>query len=110
MNNERESKILERIKMTIELFFENDGKISDTDLARLVFLNGYETSSSTVGRDLTSLKALSLVGEKKMSLIKELRTLNKHEGTRKGGIMSISNNDILRDSNGKFQGSSKRPR
>ena len=108
MNNERESKILERIKMTIELFFENDGKISDTDLARLVFLNGYETSSSTVGRDLTSERAVRLIGEERVNIIKELRAKNKLEGKIKGGKNSVSNNDVLRDENGKFQGSHKR--
>lgn len=110
MNEDREEKILERIKTTIDLFFENDGKISDTDLARLVAIYGIKTSSSTVGRDLTSLRTLNLVGEKRMALIQKLRTQNKYEGTRKGGISSISNNDVLRDSNGRFQGSSKRPR
>ena len=108
INDSKEEKILERTQVTIELFFDNEGKISDTDLARLVSLQGIETSSSTAGRDLTSERAVRLIGEERVNIIKELRAKNKLEGKIKGGKNSVSNNDVLRDENGKFQGSHKR--
>lgn len=108
INDIQEEQILKRVSKTIELFFENNGMISDVDLAKLVTLSGITTSSSTVGRDLISLRALGLIGEEKMELIKSLREKHKEEGRRKGGKQSIYNNDVLRDSEGRFMGSVKR--
>ena len=50
-----------RIMRTLELFVDNNGDISDENLARLLSLENIVTSSSTVGRDLTiNLKKLFL--------------------------------------------------
>ncbi len=108
INDEKEQIIINRIKNTIELFFENNCSISDKDLAEVLTLNGIKTSSSTVGRDLTSEKAEALVGTEIIEKIKEYRQKNKELGLSKGGQHSVFNNNIERDENGKFTGSKPR--
>lgn len=108
VNEIQEEKITERVKATLEIFFENDGLISDNDLADILTFSGIKTSSSTVGRDLISERAEQLVGKEGLKYIKKLRKLNKTLGQTKGGINSIFHNDVIRDENGKFRGSAKR--
>lgn len=108
MKRDKEEIIIHRVKNTIELFFENNCNISDNDLAEILTLKGIKTSSSTVGRDLVSERAETLVGASIVGKIKECRRLNKENGLSKGGKISVFNNDIERDENGKFTGS--RPR
>ena len=105
---EQQHNIDNRILETVKLFFENEGKISDNDLARLLSLNDIQTSSSTVGRDLTNKRTMELIGEEQYKLILKLREENKVRGTIKGGKNSVVNNDILKDENGQFMGSRRR--
>ena len=73
MISEKNKKtITERVALTIELFFENEGKISYDDLAQLVTLSGFETSPSTVEQDLISSIAEHLVGRTNYNKIVDL--------------------------------------
>lgn len=106
----RDIQRLERVKKTIEIFLENEGRISDEDLASILILSKIETSSSTVGRDLTGEIAKSLLSEEEYNYIHNLRTANKLRGKQKGGINFSLNNTFLKDENGKFTGSKRNGR
>ena len=107
---------------TAKLFMEHEGNISDIDLAKELKEKGIETSSSTVGRDLsTNLERYYLFLNSKndkayldeeqqriIDFIKEKRKSNKYEGKIRGGVNSSSNNEIIRDENNHFKGSKKR--
>lgn len=108
INEEQKLKIKERILVTLKIFYENEGKISDEVLARLVSIAGIETSSSTVGRDLTSNKIKNYIGEEEYNNIQKMRKENKLLGTIKGGKKSSTINIIFKDENGHFTGSKKR--
>ncbi len=108
INNIQKEFICNRVKLTFDLFWENDGNISDKDLAKLVCLSGILTSSSTVGRDLTSKTLEELVGTTAINEIRIKRLENKELGHIKGGKNSVLRNDIIKDDEGKFQGSIKR--
>ena len=95
---------LERVKKTIEIFLENNGRISDEDLANILSLSKIQTSSSTVGRDLTGNIAKDILSEEEFNYIKNLRAENKLRGKQKGGLHSNINNNYLKDENGKFAG------
>ena len=113
-----------RIMRTLELFVDNNGDISDENLARLLSLENIVTSSSTVGRDLTiNLKKLFLKENKAKQLddnltqeqasviafVMQKRKENKHNGQIKGGRVSVINNDIERKENtSHFNGSVRR--
>lgn len=73
INEEQKLKIKERILVTLKIFYENEGKISDEALARLVSIAGIETSSSTVGRDLTSNKIKNYISEEEYNNIQKMR-------------------------------------
>lgn len=119
----------ERIIKTLEVFMDNDGKITDERLAEALSLMEIKTSSSTVGRDLSeNLKEildeeikrknydptspeLSELLQKKaniLAFVKKARKDNKKEGNAKGGLTSSRNNNIERDENGKFNGCRKK--
>ena len=113
-----------RIMRTLELFVDNNGDISDENLARLLSLENIVTSSSTVGRDLTiNLKKLFLKENKAKQLddnltqeqasviafVMQKRKENKHNGQIKGGRVSVINNDIERkENNSQFNGCVRR--
>lgn len=113
-----------RIMRTLELFVDNNGDISDENLARLLSLENIVTSSSTVGRDLTiNLKKLFLKENKTKQLddnltqeqasviafVMQKRKENKHNGQIKDGRVSVINNDIERKENtSQFNGSVRR--
>ena len=108
LSEKQMEKIEKRILATVKLFFANEGKISDEELARIVSISGEETSSSTVGRDLTSDKTKELIGEKDFNLILSMRAQNKLDGKQKGGIISSNKNNITKNENGKFTGCERR--
>lgn len=108
INEEQNLKVKERILVTLKIFYENEGKISDEALARLVSIAGIETSSSTVGRDLTGEKIKNYISEEEYNNIQNLRKENKLLGTIKGGKKSAAINIICKDENGHFTGSKKK--
>ena len=108
LSDNQQIKIQNRILNTVKLFFENEGKINDVHLARLLTIAGYETSSSTVGRDLVSQKYKELIGEEQYNLILTLREKNKQIGTVKGGQNSILKNNVAKNEKGHFMGCEKR--
>lgn len=108
LSDNQRIKIESRILNTIKIFFDNEGKINDEHLARLLIIAGYETSSSTVGRDLVSQKCKELIGEEQYNLILKLREKNKQIGNAKGGQNSILKNNITKNEKGHFMGCERR--
>lgn len=108
INKEQKNKIEERILITLKLFYENEGKISDESLARLVSMLGINTSSSTVGRDLTGKRIKDYISQEEYEEIQKMRKQNKIDGTIKGGKKSSTINIICKDENGHFNGCKKR--
>lgn len=107
---------------TARVFIEFNGNISDIDLAEELIKIGIETSSSTVGRDLTinlekyfkylnmsreNIKDEVLVENQKeiLSFIKNKREENKLDARKKGGNNYAKNNTPIRDENNLFRGS-----
>ncbi len=108
ISENQKEKIYKRVAMTIELFMENDGEISDEALAQLLAFQNIKSSSSTVGRDLTSDYAVDLIGKEKVAKIKQMREKNKLKGNQKGGLNYALNNDFEKNETGQFKGSHKR--
>lgn len=108
INNEQKELIDKRILMTLKIFYENEGKVSDEVLARLVSMAGIVTSSSTVGRDLTGKRIRELITEEEYYKIQQIRKINKKYGNIKGGKKSALVNDIEKDKHGHFNGCKKR--
>lgn len=99
-----------RVKQTIQVFLEHDGLISDSDLADVLKTKGVETSSSTVGRDLTGDIAKTLLSSEDYENIINLRAQNQLRGKQKGGQNYAFNNTFQKDENGKFTGSTRKGR
>ena len=108
INKSQEEKIEKRILLTLKLFYENDGDINDEQLARLVSMTGISTSSSTVGRDLTSNRLKQLISLEEYDEIQRLRRRNKEKGQTLGGRSSTFYNDYTKNEKGQFTGSKKR--
>ena len=107
-DEKQEEKIKKRILVTLKLFYENNGRINDEQLARLVSIEGIATSSSTVGRDLTSNRLKKLISEDEYEKIQKLRKQNKEIGKILGGKKSSFYNDCTKNEIGQFMGSRKR--
>ncbi len=103
---------------TARVFIEFNGNISDIDLAEELIKNGIETSSSTVGRDLTVnlekyFKYLNLNKDnilrddqkEVLSFIKSKREENKLNARKKGGKNYAKNNTPIKDEFNHFKGS-----
>ena len=117
-----------RILTTMKVFIDNEGTITDEQLASTLALMGITTSSSTVGRDLTinlekvfkeenakkSIEEGRIIDELTdeqisiIAFIKKKRKDNKKEGLSKGGTISSRRNDIEKNEDGKFNGCRKR--
>lgn len=128
----KEKKTIERNKRvltTLKVFIDNDGRITDERLAQTLSLMGIETSSSTVGRDLTEnlekvfleenirkrengeflpIDELTEEQASVLAFVKKKRKDNKKEGLSKGGTTSSKRNDIEKTEDGKFNGCKKR--
>jgi len=101
---------IQRVKKTIAIFLENNGAISDEQLAHLLTVAGVETSSSTVGRDLTGDMAKEILSEDEYNNIVLLRAQNLLKGKQKGGQNYALNNTFQKDEHGKFTGSTRNGR
>ena len=127
ISEEQYQKKKNRVLKTLEVFISNEGKITDERLAEALSLIGIETSSSTVGRDLTenlekifieenarknSIKPVkALLTDEQIDIIafvKKKRKDNKKEGHSKGGKTSTKKHDVKKDEDGKFDGCTKR--
>ena len=108
INKTKEEQIEKRILLTLKLFYENNGDINDEQLARLVSMAEVPTSSSTVGRDLTSNRLKQLISQEEYDEIQNLRRKNKEKGQILGGRNYAFYNDYTKNEKGKFTGSKKR--
>ena len=113
------NKKMTRVLNTVKIFIEKGGNISDIELAETLNEKGIKTSSSTVGRDLTSnlieyynyinqCSSLNEEQKKTVEFINEKRTQNKLDGKRKGGVNFSINNESIKDKKGHFKGSKSR--
>ena len=97
---------IERIKFVVDSFLEHES-ISINQLSREI-----KIPSSTIQRDLNDIDYISTIyGEKaKEILVKISNRLkeNKKHGLSMGGVNSTTNNEPIRDENGKFVGNKKR--
>lgn len=96
----------ERIKFVVDSFLSYDN-ISINQLSRII-----KVPSSTIQRDLNDLEYIEMIyggeAKDKFKKISEILKQNKAHGLSKGGINSTTNNEPIRDENGKFTGNKKR--
>lgn len=115
LSETQEIKIKYRRLNTLKVFLE-DMTLSDEQITKILNEHGIETSSSTVGRDLTNKEIIPIILEIYpnkdpyiiFNSIKEARKANKKIGNRKGGITFAENNIAEKDDLGKFTGSKKK--
>lgn len=89
---------------TVNEFLKMNGNVSDIDLATILNEKGIETSSSTVGRDLSEDWRLSKLPMDVIEFIDKKRAENKLMGEKNGGINSQIANFYIKDTYGKFNG------
>lgn len=97
---------LERIKLEVDTFLSYDN-ICINELSTLI-----HKPSSTIQRDLNDVGFITeIYGDKAKEILKSISQKlkqNKANGLRTGGINSTTNNEPIRDDNGKFVGNRKR--
>lgn len=97
---------LERVKKVIDIFLSYED-ISINELSKIT-----KISYSTIQRDLNDLDYIRMVyGYKSKEVfekISERLKKNRKNGLSRGGIISTTNNEPIRDENGKFTGNKKR--
>lgn len=105
LSEQQYEKKLERIRLVVDSFLSNN--VSITELA--TFIN---ISKSTIQRDLNDIEYIREIygGEAKdiLKRISDKLKKNKENGLSRGGINSTTNNEPIRDANGKFTGNKKR--
>lgn len=105
LSEQQYEKKIERIRLVVDSFLSNN--VSITELA--TFIN---ISKSTIQRDLNNIEYIREIygGEAKdiLKRISDKLKKNKENGLSRGGINSTTNNEPIRDENGKFTGNKKR--
>lgn len=105
LSEQQYEKKLERIRLVVDSFLSNN--VSITELS--TFIN---ISKSTIQRDLNDIEYIREIygGEAKdiLKRISDKLKKNKENGLSRGGINSTTNNEPIRDENGKFTGNKKR--
>lgn len=96
----------ERIKKVIEAFLSYDN-ITIAELSEVT-----NVSSSTIQRDLRNFDFIQMIYLEKskevLEIISEKLNKSKEYGLSRGGINSTTNNEPIRDENGRFIGNKKR--
>ena len=80
----------ERIIYTLQVFMDNDGKITDEQLADKLLEIGVKTSSSTVGRDLSENLEKMFLEENKRKNTKNNALLNLELTTEQASIIAFA--------------------
>lgn len=119
------NKKIERTLMTLQVFVEYKGKITDEMLADKLQEKGIKTSSSTVGRDLKpenlesffieqAAKKRALNNDKNVTnelspeessivaFVKKKRIESKKAGNSRGGLVSSRKSNIEKEKNEEF--------
>ena len=95
-----------RVKLVVDTFLSYDD-ITISQLSKII-----NVSSSTIQRDLNDVQYIHNIYEEnaKDILIKISGKLknSKEKGLSRGGINSTTNNEPIRDDNGKFTGNRKK--
>ena len=96
----------QRIKHVVDSFLKYED-VSINQLSRLL-----KIPSSTIQRDLNDVDYISAIygvaAKEKLLIIRDRLKKNKEKGTSRGGIISTTINEPVRDENGKFTGNKKR--
>lgn len=99
------AKKVERIKLVIDSFLSNN--VSITELSNII-----DVPKSTIQRDLNNIEYIQeIYGYESREILKQISDklkLNKENGLSRGEINSTTNNEPIRDENGKFTGNKKR--
>lgn len=106
LSEEQIEKKKERIKKVVDTFLQYEN-ISINELSQII-----NVSSSTIQRDLNDVEYISEVyGTQTAEILRIVRrklSINKNNGLSRGGIASTTNNEPIRDENGKFTGNKRR--
>jgi len=106
LSEEQIEKRKERIRIVIDTFLHYEN-ISINELSQII-----NVSSSTIQRDLNDVEYISQIYGVKaaeiLRIIKRKLSINKNNGLSRGGIASTTNNEPIRDENGKFTGNKRR--
>lgn len=104
-----ESQVIEkkkRIKLVVDTFLSYED-ITINELSKILNI-----SSSTIQRDLNDVEYIHDIYEEKtkdiLTEIREKLKNSKKKGLSRGGINSTTNNEPIRDENGKFTGNRKK--
>lgn len=98
-SKEQDERIKAKVLFLGKLFLTNPN-LSDKELSEISGI-----SSTSVGRYLTSEDAREVLGEKTFNFIKEKRKENLYKAKVKGGQTFASNNNAIKDNEGRFIGS-----
>jgi len=106
MSEEQFQAKLQKVKTSVDTFLSNDNYTIE-DVASIT-----QISSSSVQRYLNDISSIEFIYgvDAKETLIKLRERLNKNKdrGLSQGGIISTTNNEPIRDENGKFTGNKRR--
>lgn len=97
----QQKEIDKKVSLVVKEFLKTNDTISN-------IATKLSISSSSVQRYLNSERIVELFGPEVKALIETKLAKNKQEGLSKGGIISTSMNEPIRDSEGHFIGNKKR--
>jgi hypothetical protein len=101
ISQEQEIKINEKILKVVKAFLETKGSMEE--ISKIT-----EISSSSVQRYLNDeVRITNLLGKETYDEIVKIIEENKLNGLKKGGTISTSKNEPIRDENGHFIGNKK---
>ncbi len=105
ISEQQHTRKLERVKLVVESFLSNN--VSIIELSDIINI-----TKSTIQRDLNDIEYIEeIYGHNAKEILKQISNklkLNKENGLSRGGINSTTNNEPIRDENGKFTGNKKR--
>jgi hypothetical protein len=101
ISREQEIKINENVLKVVKAFLKTKGSMEE--ISEIT-----EIPSSSVQRYLNDeVRIKSLLGKETYDEIVKIKEENKLKGLKKGGIISTSKNEPIRDENGHFIGNKK---
>jgi len=105
-NNAQIEEKKKRVKLVVESFLSYDD-ITISQLSKIINI-----SSSTIQRDLNDVEYIHDIYKEHtkdiLTKISEKLKNSKKNGLSRGGINSTTNNEPIRDENGKFTGNRKK--
>lgn len=100
-NEQQEKEIYLKILKVASEFLKTGASIEEVSKTTKI-------SSSSVQRYLNDRRIIEVLGQKEYDQIQNMLKIRKQEALRKGGINSVSNNEVVKDSLGHFNGVRKK--